>query len=321
MFANDSIHCCVSLPHMHIAIAVVAHETDGVLPIAGVNVIGIVDDFVDHDLSLSLSTCRQTAYAHVGAVALGQVGTLAFIEHTEEVIADVAHGLAERVLTLVAEQIVIGRRLPPVAGKHTIVPGTIAHEQQVARHVGLALGAIVEHLQVASIGVGVGRATAELVEELVGRYDAHTQRVKPFMQCLQTLGLRQQLLCRGDNDDQIDGSVGMMILVGNAIYILRHGEGVAAELRRWSRCGHGQRQVVGAHGGVARCLTEAYRILCLQQPVEGEHLCLLHGFRLRCQIIGDADGANKAIVHHDADLGRAIAGEDDREIAAVGMGR
>ena len=241
MLADDGLYGGIGLTHVHVAVAVVAHEAECVLPVAGVGIGGVVDDFVDHDFGLGLSAGRQTAHADVGAVALGQAGALALVEHTEEIVADVAHGLAERVLAFIAQQIVVGRSLTPVGGKHTVVPGPVAEEQQIARHVGLALSTVVEHLQVAAVGVGVGCAAAELVEELVGRHDAHAQRIALLVQSLQSLGLRQQFLRRRNDDDHIGGSVGMMVLIGDAIDKLRLGEGVAAEPRCRCRPGHGER--------------------------------------------------------------------------------
>ena len=99
----------IGLAHVDVVVAVVTHEAECVLPIAGVGIVGIVDNLVYHDLGLGLIACRQTAHPHIGTVALGQAGTLALVEHTEEIVADIAHGLAERVLALVAEQVVVWR--------------------------------------------------------------------------------------------------------------------------------------------------------------------------------------------------------------------
>ena len=67
------------------------------------------------------------------------------------------------------------------------------------------------------------------------------------MQRLQPLGLRQQFLRRGNDDDHIYGCIGVVVLIGDAIYQLRNKEDVAAEVGCWSRRGHGQRKIVKTH--------------------------------------------------------------------------
>ena len=80
---------------MTVVITVVAHETNGVLPVGSLLVVEIANDLVDHCLRLVLRTCRQTAYSHVTLVGSRQVSALALVKHAEEVVGNVAISLTE----------------------------------------------------------------------------------------------------------------------------------------------------------------------------------------------------------------------------------
>ena len=116
----------LGIVHVAVVVAVVAHKADGVLPVAGVVVIAVTDGLVDQNLGISLITDGEAAHSHVGLVAGEHIGTLTVVHQAEVVIGDVAVGLAERVLALVAEQEVVGRIVLPVGGQHTVVPATVA---------------------------------------------------------------------------------------------------------------------------------------------------------------------------------------------------
>ena len=99
----------VDVAHVGIAIAVVAHEHEGVLPGAGILVFGIADDLVHHHLCIAFRRHGEATHGHIGqsgrsliGIAAGGKG-FAVVEHAEELIADVAVGLAERVVALEAE--------------------------------------------------------------------------------------------------------------------------------------------------------------------------------------------------------------------------
>ena len=185
----------VDVAHVGIAIAVVAHKDESVLPGAGILVFAIADDLVHHHLCIALRRHGEAAYGHIGQSGGPFVGIVtsgegfAIVEHAEELIADVAVGLAERVVALEAEQVVVGRGLSPVAAEHAVIPCAVAEEQQEARFVGLGFGTVVEHLQIALVGGGIGGSAGELVIELIGRHNAHAQTVMGAVELGQPLGL------------------------------------------------------------------------------------------------------------------------------------
>ena len=244
----------VDVAHVGIAIAVVAHEHEGVLPGAGILVFGIADDLVHHHLCIALRRHGEAADGHIGqsggsliGIAAGGKG-FAVVEHAEELIADVAVGLAERVVALEAEQVVVGRGLSPVAGEHAVIPCAVAEEQQEAWLVGLGLGTVVEHLQIPLVGGGIGGSAGELVVEFVGRYDAHAQTVMSAVELGQPLGLRTQRLRGRNDDDHVNGAVAMQVLIGDVINVLGYCKLVGAQVGCRLRIGQGQRNEVKSHG-------------------------------------------------------------------------
>ena len=90
-----------------------------------------------------------------------------------------------------AEQIVIGIEGAAVAGEHAVVPYATAEEQQIAGQVRVGGGAVVEHLQIAAVGVGIGCAAAKFIVELIGLDDAHAQTVVFLVEVSQSLCLLQ----------------------------------------------------------------------------------------------------------------------------------
>ena len=172
MVGNHLLRHRLGVVHVAVVVAVVAHDADGVLPGSGIVVACVADGLVNQNLSLVSRAYWESSDGHVRLVGRQDIGPFAVVHQTIVVVADVAVGSAEGVLALVAEQEVIRRIVLPVGGQHTVVPGAVAEEQQESWHVGLRLRTVVEHLQIASVGIGVGRAAGELVEEFVGRYDA-----------------------------------------------------------------------------------------------------------------------------------------------------
>ena len=115
-------------------------------------------------------------------------------------------------------------------------------------HLGLVVSCpVVEHLEVATVGIGVGCATGKLIVELIGRHDIHAHRVAVAMHLCQALSLRSQLLARRDDDDEVGLRVGVVVLVGNGIDILGHGEGIRSQARLRFRALVGVADVVHAH--------------------------------------------------------------------------
>ena len=219
--------------HVRVVVAVVAHHAYLVLPRTGIFVLGVADNLIHQCLRLVWGAGRQTTNSYIGlagiggAVAVGGLYHLLIIQQTEEIVADVAVYLTERVLALVAQQIVVGIVAAPLAGEHTVVPSAIAKQQQVARLIVRCGGTVVQHFQIAAVGSGIGGAAAELVIQLVGRYDGYTQSVVLLMVGFQAFGLCQQVLTGGDDNHHIGGGIGMVILIGDAIHIggLADGDG------------------------------------------------------------------------------------------------
>ena len=117
---------------MRIVIAVITHHTDGVLPRAGILVIGIVKQFVCQHLCLFLRSGGQTAYCHIrlsqidGPAILLLLNLFLIIEQTEEVVTHITVHMTEGVLTLITEQEIIWIITFPLTTAHPVIPSTIA---------------------------------------------------------------------------------------------------------------------------------------------------------------------------------------------------
>ena len=231
------VGCC----HVRIAVAVVAHHADHILPGTGIHVISIVQRLVYQHLRLQFVTGRETAYGHIGLTQIDTHPTpllldlLFIVEQTEEVVAHVAVHVAERVLALEAQQEVVRIIATPVCAQHTVIPGTVAEEQQVAGHVGFRLRPVIEHLHIAAVGRSIRRTAGEFIIQLVGRHDPHPQPVVGLVPGLDALCLRQHLLiCRND-DHHVHRLVGMVVLIHDAIDDFRFREGCRLQVRHRQR--------------------------------------------------------------------------------------
>ena len=316
--------CGVGFVHVDVAlaaVAVVAHEAEGVLPVTGMSVQAVVYDLVDHHLGLGSGAGRQTAHADVGQVVARQALALALVEHAEEVVTDIAVGGTERVLALEAEQIVVGRLGLPVSTQHAVVPGTVAKEQQVAGHVGLGLGTVVEHLQVAAIGIGVGRTTGELVEELVSRHNVDAHGVVLLVEGFQPLGLCHHTLRGRNNDDQVGRPVGVMVLIGDAVDILRSGERRGAQVGQRHRLVHGEHHVVGMHVTLARRLAQFYAVVGTHESCDVKGLLQQYAIGIFVdQRLRVAQLAQQRVVHGDSGFEGTVGCERNGEAPAAFVG-
>ena len=320
----DVVGHSVGLEHVDVAlavVAVVAYEADDVLPVTTVVVPTVAYNLVDHHLSLGERACWKTADTDVGQVAACQADALALVEHAEEVVADVALSGAERVLALEAEQEIVGRQADPVGAGHAVVPGAVAEEQQVAWHVGLGCGSVGEHLQVSAVGIGIGGAAGKLIEQLVGRDDAHAQRVHRFVKLLKTLCLCYKVLGSGDDNHQVGRAVGVMVLVGDAVDVLRCGQRCRAQVGKRHRLVERQLHVVESHVGRTRSLSQLYTVVGLHQTVDSIGLLALdsRGVLTRRQRVGD--GPQERVVQCDAYLAGTVARQDDAEPSATVVAR
>ena len=232
---HHSGHLVGSL-HVRIVIAVVAHEAEHVLPGSRMLVVSIADGLVSQDGRTLQGPDGKTPYCHIGLAQIGQahatllLNLFLVIEQTEEIVADEAIYRTERVVALETEQEIVKIIAAPLGTVHTVVPGTVAIEQQVSGHVRLRRSPVVEHLHITAIGRSVGSSTRELIIQLVGRHDPHAQTVALLMQRLDAFSLCQPLLRSGYDDHHVHSLVGMMVLVGDGIHIFWFRQGRCLEI-------------------------------------------------------------------------------------------
>ena len=218
---------------MEVVVAVISHKHHHILPRTGILVLGVGDRLVNQDLSLFGRANGETSDGDVVFVTTCGVTAFTIVQTAEESVVHIAVGTAEGVFAFIAKQEVVGRVIRPGRRVHAVVPGTIAKEQKVFRHQGRVVPCpVVKHLHVAPVGIGIGRTAGELIVEFVGRNNPYTQTVVLLMESLQTLGLRLQFLGSGYDDDHIHGLIGMMVLIGDVIDILRNRDVGRRKLRR-----------------------------------------------------------------------------------------
>ena len=223
--------------HMCVVVAVVAHEAEHILPSSRMIVVSIADGLVSQNSRTLQGPGGKTPYCHIGLAQIGQAHTTLLlnlflvVEQTEEIVADEAVHRTERVVALEAEQEVVRIIAAPLGTVHTVVPGTIAIEQQVSGYIRLRRSPVVEHLHIAAIGRCVGRSTRELIIQLVGRHDSHAQTVALLMQRLDAFSLCQPLLRSGYDDHHVHSPIGMMVLVRYMVHIFRFRQRSRLEIR------------------------------------------------------------------------------------------
>ena len=178
---------------MEVSVSVIAHKHQGVLPGACIGILSITDGLVYQHLGFFCISYRKTTYGYILQLTVRiQSGSLA--EHTEPAVADEAGYGAEGVFTLKAQQIIVWIQGSATGGKHAVIPYAVAEEQEIFRHVSLALRLIGKHAQVAAVGVGIGGTARKFVIEFIGRHDGNAQSVVLFMKFFQPLCLFQQFL-------------------------------------------------------------------------------------------------------------------------------
>ena len=143
---------------MYVAVAVIAHEDEHVLPTAGILVPGIVYCLVNHGLGFVLIAHGKAPYGHVELVVTGGTAALSVVKTAEEAVVHIAVDCVERVFALMAKQEIVGREAPTLGRVHAVVPHAVSEKQQITRHVAFGLGAVVQHLEVPPVGVGIRSA-------------------------------------------------------------------------------------------------------------------------------------------------------------------
>ena len=155
---GDILGRCVDVAHVEVVVAVVAKKHQRVGPGAGIEIIGVGDDLVHHHFGLSVGGDGETSNGNVELVARGGIESLTVVEQAEESVVHIAVNLTEGILTLPAEQVIVGIEVLTSGGDHAVVPQTVAEEQQIFWRVIGTGGAVVEHLEITAVGIGVGRA-------------------------------------------------------------------------------------------------------------------------------------------------------------------
>ena len=309
----------VGTGHVGIAVSVVAHHADGVLPRASLIVVGIADGLVDEDGGLFHSPRRESPYGHIGlaligiATERGLLDLFAIIEQAEEVVAHKAVDGTERVVALITEQEIVRVTAAPLRAMHAIIPGPIAKEQEVTGHIGLCRSPVVKHLQIAAIGRGIRRAAGELIIQFVCRNDSYPQTVFLLMERLDALCLSQPFLQGGDDNHHIHCPIGMVILVRNLIHIFRLRQ--RGRLEIWPCLWFFMPEVKPIEPDVsARGLGNGDGVFCLQ-TLQGEGPNLLCSLRIGIEGGCGGYGSYHLTIHLHHCLERAVAGKGHRQLA------
>lgn len=184
----------IFITHVKVAIAVVTHKNECVLPGAGIAVVGIVDYLVHHDFCIGFGRGRYASDGQIEFVSAHGIIAFAVVEESEESVVNIGIHFVERVFRFEAEQIIVNGGIAEVGGKHSVVPCAVAEEEQIAWQIGISLSAVVEHFHVSAVGVGIGCAAGKFIVEFVGRHYVHAESVALLMQCGQPLCLCEQFL-------------------------------------------------------------------------------------------------------------------------------
>ena len=184
----------VGIVHVTVGVAVVAEDGNDILPTSGIGILHIVDGLVGEGLRVVDGRDGEAAYGEVEFVGRHGVDALAVVEQAIEAVVDDTVHLVVGVFALIAEQQVVGGKAAAVGGEQAVVPLAVAEEKKVLGHVGLACGAVVEHLHIAPVGIGIGGAAGELVVDFVGGYDAHAHGVALLVHLRDALGLTKEFL-------------------------------------------------------------------------------------------------------------------------------
>ena len=134
------------------------------------------------------------------------------------------------------------------------------------------------------------------------------------MVCLQPLGLPQELLRRGDDDDHVDRRVGVVVLVGDVVNVLRHGNTGRCQVGPCLRGVVAERQIVEAQVG-ATGLADGDGIVGRQRVFNGKSL---RGDGRLAVAVGRRVDDNRSYllaVHQHAGGEGTVVGEHHRELA------
>ena len=106
-----------------------------------------------------------------------------------------------------------------------------------------------------------------------------------FMPGLDALRLLQHLLRRRDDDHHIDGTVGMVVLIGDVIDVFRHRQVAGMDVGHRHRCVEGQREIVETETGTRR-LGDRHLVSSCRQTVDVEIPDILFCLRITVEFDG-----------------------------------
>ena len=184
----------IGIPHMLVVVTVITHEHHRVLPSPRLFVFYIRDGLINKDLRIVSRTNRESSNGNVMPIGTCRTAALTIIQTTEEAIVNIAIRLAERVLTLHAKQEIIRGVTLPRTRVHTVIPCTVAEEQQITRHLFIGLRPVVQHLHVTAVGMCIRSSAGEFIKQFISRHDLHRHSIALFMQRLDSFCLFTQFL-------------------------------------------------------------------------------------------------------------------------------
>ena len=219
--------------HVKIVVAIIAHEDQSVLPCTAILVFHIADNLINHHFGLGFCLHRKTPHGDILLIREIRIQTFSVVQSAKEAIVYIAMKGVKRIFTFKTKQVIVRIEIATVGRQHSVVPDTIAKQQQIFRHVSICLCPIVQHLEVPTVGICVRSATRELVVKFISRHDAYSHTIVLFVECLQTFGLRAKFLTGRNDDDHVGEAISMQVLVCNVVNIFRDREGGSFEL--WCR--------------------------------------------------------------------------------------
>ena len=153
------LHVNAVFPTGSCVVPVVSHEHEDILPSAHVLVLHISYRLVNHSLGFHNIAHRKAPYSNVVFVthAATTVNTLSIVKQSEKSVVGIRVCLAERVFALIGEQEIVWRIAFQGRSVHAVIPQGVTKEQQILGHVCFSLCPVIEHLEIATVGIDVWR--------------------------------------------------------------------------------------------------------------------------------------------------------------------
>ena len=152
----------IGIGHVQVVIAIITHKHQGVLPCSGIGIGGIIDGFIYQYLGFCRCGNGESAHRHVLQFTLRMTAS-PLAQDAHPAITHIAIDGTEGVFALIAEQVIVWIQVSAILSQHPVVPYAVAEEQEILRHICLRSRLVGQHTEIAAIGVGIGRATGELI--------------------------------------------------------------------------------------------------------------------------------------------------------------